>query len=97
MTEVDERFWDRADAHIHLSNEQLEELGDMKHAGKVSASHMYSTARFAAWLSFRGCVTADEFRNFKAENIKYFLDEFEKMLTENFDDYEANFENYLEP
>ena len=41
MNDVDDKFYERADAHIHLSNEQItEEAG----RGKVSASTMYSTA-----------------------------------------------------
>ena len=51
MADVDDEFWDRADAHIHLSNSQIT---DAIGAGKVSASHMYSFARFAAWLSLHG-------------------------------------------
>lgn len=45
MQEVDDEFYQRADAHIHLSNDQISEtIG----AGKVSASTMYATARFNA-------------------------------------------------
>ncbi|MDQ1310125.1 MAG: hypothetical protein QG601_1395, partial [Pseudomonadota bacterium] len=39
---VDDDFYKRADAHIHLANAQLGEVG----RGKVSASFMYAVARF---------------------------------------------------
>ncbi|MCW5957610.1 MAG: DUF3144 domain-containing protein [Pyrinomonadaceae bacterium] len=47
----DPTFFDCADAHIHLSNSQMTgEIGP----GKVSASMMYATARFNAYVSWIG-------------------------------------------
>jgi hypothetical protein len=34
-------------------------------------------------------------RDHKAETIAYFVEEYSKMLTENFDDYAENFERYM--
>ena len=42
--EVDDGFYGRADAHIQLSNDQVFGVDS---AGKVSASMMFATARFA--------------------------------------------------
>ena len=50
MADVDEGFYDRADEHIHLSNDQMSKVS----MGKVSASMMYSVARFSAYISARG-------------------------------------------
>lgn len=47
---IDPTFYDRADAHIHLSNSQMSEINP----GKVSASMMYATARFNAYVSWIG-------------------------------------------
>ena len=44
---LDPKFYDRADAHINLSNDQLKDINP----GKVSASMMYATARFNAYVS----------------------------------------------
>jgi len=40
---TDDKFYERADAHIHLSNDQI---SGYVAKGKVSASMMYATARF---------------------------------------------------
>ncbi len=43
MQNTDDKFYERADAHIHLSNDQI---SGYVAKGKVSASMMYATARF---------------------------------------------------
>jgi|SRR5690606_28740702 len=92
VQEVDEQFYERADAHIHLSNDQISEnVGK----GKVSASNMYATARFNAWVSACGWRSAQELASAKEETLEYFVTEYRKMLEENLDDYIANFESYM--
>jgi len=91
MSKIDDKFFERADAHINLSNEQLSDT-DM---GKVSASMMYSVARFNAWISACRFNNATEMKDIKQEIIKYFVTEYEKMLKENLDDYIENFDNYM--
>jgi len=93
MQEVDDHFYDRADAHIHLSNDQISKEITL---GKVSASMMYGTARFNAWVSACGWNTKEEMKESKSETLKYFVTEFEKMLSENLDDYIDNFDSYME-
>jgi len=88
----DDKFFDRADEHIHLSNEQVSNAS----MGKVSASMMYSTARFNAWISACGFKNSIEMKEAKQETIKYFVEEYEKMLSENLDDYIENYDNYME-
>lgn len=91
--DVDDRFYDRADAHINLSNQQIsEDIGP----GKVSASMMYSTARFNAWLSACGWQSGAELQAAKEDTIKYFADEYKKMLEENLEDYIKNFDTYMQ-
>ena len=90
MINPDEDFYGRADAHIHLSNDQMGETG----AGKVSASMMYATARFNSWISARGFSTGSEMKEHRSETIEYFLEEYRKMLEENLDDYIENFDSY---
>lgn len=89
--EVDDKFYDRADAHIHLSNEQLADIN----RGKVSASMMYSVARFNAWVSASGFTKSEEMAAAKAETMEYFVNEYRKMLDENLSDYITNFDNYM--
>jgi hypothetical protein len=91
MAEVDEGFYDRADEHIHLSNDQMSKVG----IGKVSASMMYSVARFNAYVSARGWTDKKEFEKAKQETIDYFVEEYRKMLDENLNDYIENFDEYM--
>jgi hypothetical protein len=90
---VDDKFYERADAHIHLSNEQLEDIDRVR----ASASMMYATARFNAWVSARGVGTKEEMAASREETIDYFLNEYRRMLEENFDDYVENFAKYMTP
>ncbi|WFP52288.1 DUF3144 domain-containing protein [Methylomonas sp. EFPC3] len=92
MTELDDKFFDRADAHIHLSNDQITKEATK---GKVSASMMYATARFNSWVSATGWSDAQEMAAAKAETIEYFANEYRKMLEENLDDYIKNFQSYI--
>ena len=90
---VDDKFYERADAHIHLSNDQLENID----RARASASMMYTTARFNAWVSARGCRSKEEMVASREETINYFLDEYRLMLEENFDDYVEHYAEYMTP
>jgi DUF1680 family protein len=89
---ADEKFYDRADAHIHLSNDQVHGEVTM---GKVSASMMYATARFNTWVSACGWSSAEEMQAAKEETLEYFVAEYRKMLDENLNDYISNFSSYM--
>lgn len=92
VKELDPTFYDRADAHIHLSNDQItEEIG----RGKVSASFMYSLARFNAWVSACGWKEGHELAEAKEDTVEYFVEQYRKMLSENLDDYINNFDEYM--
>lgn len=91
MSETDDKFFKRADDHINLSNDQLSDSS----IGKVSASMMYSVARFNAWFSACEFTNAEDMEKGKKETIKYFVAEYEKMLTENIDDYIKNFDKFM--
>ncbi len=91
MSKTDDKFFERADAHINLSNEQLTDTSN----GKVSASMMYSTARFNAWLSACGFYNAQEMKDAREETVNYFVNEYKKMLEENLDDYIKNYDEYM--
>ena len=90
-TTTEPEFFDRADAHIDLSNRQMGECA----RGKVSASMMYATARFNAWVGACGFDAGSELREAKAETIEYFVTQYRKMLEENLDDYIKNFDKYM--
>jgi hypothetical protein len=91
--DVDEHFFDRADAMIHLANEQLARVNP----GKVSASTLYASARFNAWVTALGSTSAEEMASARTETIEYFVAQYLAMLEENLDDYIANFDQYMRP
>ena len=88
---VDPHFYERADAVIQLANEQNSGVG----SGNVSASLMYATARFNAWLSACGFNDAEEMQNARQETLEYFTRQYRAMLEENLDDYIRNFGTYM--
>ena len=93
MSEVDENFYARADEHINLANKQLQN----ESMGKVSASMMFSVARFNAWVSACGWDSGAAMASAKAETLDYFVEEYRKMLNENLDDYIDHFDEYMQP
>ena len=93
VAEIDDDFYNRADAVIHLANEQLSKIS----RGKVSASCMYATARFNSWVSACGHGSAEDMAAAKAETLEYFVKEYRAMLEENLNDYIENFSTYMKP
>ncbi len=93
MQNTDDKFYARADAHIHMSNDQIS--GEVT-KGKVSASMMYAAARFNSWVSACGWNNGQEMAASKEETIEYFVTEYRKMLEENMDDYINNFQAYMQ-
>lgn len=89
--DADDQFYSRADALIHLANDQLKDTT----GGKASASFMYAASRFNAWRSACGFDTQEEMQAARSETIAYFIAEYEKCLTENLDDYIENFDKYM--
>jgi hypothetical protein len=92
VADVDNKFYDRADEHIHLANGQCEDIG----RGKVSASFLYAVARFNAWVSACGFANAEDMKNEKEKTIGYFVTQYRAMLDENLDDYIKNFKKYMQ-
>lgn len=89
---TDVAFYDRADAHINLSNEQLREFRDL---GKVSASMMFGTTRFNAWVSTRNFKSGEEMAQAREAMLKYFCEQYRMMLEDNLDDHINNFSKYM--
>ncbi|GGY56988.1 DUF3144 domain-containing protein [Pseudoduganella albidiflava] len=88
---IDAAFWERADAIIHLANEQ----GTKVPNSNVSASLLYAAARFNAFIVATGATSAEAMEKDKEEAIRYFTDEYRKMLSQNLDDHIANFNTYM--
>ena len=93
MSEItDESFYDRADAHINLSNEHLKVVENF---GQVSASMMFGTTRFNAWVSARGFKSGEEMAQAREAMLNYFCEQYRMMLEDNLDDHINNFSQYM--
>jgi hypothetical protein len=92
-SDVDKEFFERADAYITLANEQATDVS----RGKVSASMMFATARFNAWVSASGTESGEELATVRDEALEYFVSEYRKMLEENLDEYIEHFDKYMNP
>ena len=90
-SDTDKAFFERADAYITLANEQATDVS----RGKVSASMMFATARFNAWVSASGTDSGEELASVKEEALEYFVTEYRKMLEENLDEYIEHFDKYM--
>jgi hypothetical protein len=89
----DTTFYKRADAFIHLANEQVQ--GEVT-PGDVSASAMFAVARYNAYISAIDFDSVEAFKAEREEVIRYFTEEYKKMLTEHIDDYTENFDTYTQ-
>jgi hypothetical protein len=89
----DEAFFDRADAHIALSNEQV----GASDKGKVSASMLYATARFNTWVTASGYKKGEAMAADRAKIVEYFVAQYVKMLEDHLDDYIEHFDEYMKP
>jgi hypothetical protein len=89
----DDAFYARADAHIHLSNDQL----DGAPREMVNASMLFASARFCAWMSAGGFKDGDAMAAKRDETIEYFVAGFRQMLEGNMDAYIRNFDAYMKP
>ncbi|HIQ07526.1 MAG TPA: DUF3144 domain-containing protein [Thiotrichaceae bacterium] len=92
-SEADDAFFDRADAHIALANNQINEQAS---EGEVSASFLFSASRFNAWVNAMSFENADEMKQAKDESIEFFVNEYRMMLEDNLSDYIENYDEYLQ-
>ena len=90
-SELDGAFFERADAHIDLSNKHTTDA----EIGRVSSSMMYATARFNSWVSACGFNNGTEMAAARSETIEYFVRQYRLMLEDNLDDYIHNFDRYM--
>ena len=91
VTETDEHFYERANAHIRLANEHTDATG----RGKVSASFLYGAARFNVYVASCNCDSQSQMIE-ERDNIRdYYVAEYTKMLEEHLDDYIGNYETYM--
>lgn len=89
MVEKDNGFLKRADAHIALANEQMDEK--LKQ-GDISASFMYGAARFNAWMAACSFESAEDMEAEKEKILEYFVSEYKLALEEHINHHIEHFE-----
>lgn len=89
--EASKEFWKRADEYIAIANTQAQSDS----VGNVGSSLLYAAARFNSFNVAFNVDGQEEMKKHKDEAIKFYMDQFEKMLIENLDDYIANYEKYI--
>lgn len=89
MSENKEAFVKRADAHIFLANDQINEEAS---AGEVSSSFLFGAARFNAWIAACSYDSAEDMKAGKSEAIEYFMKEYKQMLEQHLDEHIEKFD-----
>ncbi|WP_108061128.1 DUF3144 domain-containing protein [Poseidonibacter lekithochrous] len=87
--ENQEEFLKRADAHIFLANEQINEEVT---SGEVSASFMYGMTRFNAWIAACEFESAEDMSTEKEKVIEYFSSQYKNMLEEHINNHIEHFD-----
>lgn len=88
----DRKFFEYIDAYIGLANAHE---GNNKGAPQlVGASLMFAAARYNTYLVARAQNDKAAFDAKKEEAKGYFMDQFSKMLDDNWQDYGMNFDQY---
>ncbi len=90
--QLDEKFYERADAHISLANSHI---NSNIHPGMVSNSFMYGASRFNAWVAAAGFTNGEDMKKEKKEILDFFTNQYRLMLEENLDNYAENYDHYM--
>lgn len=88
----DQKFFEYIDAYIALAN--AHEGSNKGSPQLVGASLMFAAARYNTFLVARANGEPDAFSAKKEEAKGYFMDQFSKMLDDNWADYAQNFAQY---
>ena len=86
-SKTDDKYYQRADEVINLANKQCDDITPTK----VNLSLMFASARFSAFITATLANDLDELKRDREEAVKYFTEQFSKMLNENLDE---NIKNY---
>ena len=86
-------FFDRANALINLANDQC----GSTHPSEVSASTLYASARFNAFIVAATTGNAQAMSSEKERALESFTEQFRKMMDANLDDFIENYDQYMKP
>lgn len=87
------KYWQHVDAFVNLANDQCADTDP----NEVGSSALNASARFNAFIVAKTVGTAQNLSLEKDQAIDYFTDQFRKMMTNNVEDFIANFDKYMKP
>ena len=90
-SQPDPQFWTIADAVINAANAQC----DVAPRTKVAAATLFAAARFNVFVLAAGARSRDELAERSEEAIAYLTEQLGRMLRDNLDEYQANYERYV--
>ncbi|RRS30092.1 MAG: hypothetical protein P794_08530 [Epsilonproteobacteria bacterium (ex Lamellibrachia satsuma)] len=91
--EIDEKFYERADAHIALANDHINH--EQVRPALVNNSLLYAASRFSAWIAAASFTNAEDLQKEKEDVLDFFTNKYREMLEENFDNYAQNYEHFM--
>lgn len=94
MLEIDENFYTRANAYIHLANSQCDGTVGIS---KVCGAFAYALARFGAWVDATNYKSGEEMKASREATIEALVAQYREMLAHHMDDHINNFERLMTP
>lgn len=84
----DGRYYQHANAHIQLSNEQLKEAIP----GQVLSAMIHATSRFCTWAWASASASAEDYESRKQQALNGYLEECRRQFEDHFNDHARNFD-----
>ena len=85
-------IWDLIENTIEQANSATDKGLD---PGSAHQALMYAAARYGAFVVAASSESRNDFKEDEQDARKFYMDQFRRLLLENFDDYRDNFKNYL--
>jgi hypothetical protein len=89
----EQRMWELIDQLIDNANTATEQGLE---PGLALQALMYASARYGAFVVAASSESKADFKEDALEARKFYMDQFRRLLLQNFDEYAENFKNYLD-
>ncbi|MTW00622.1 DUF3144 domain-containing protein [Duganella ginsengisoli] len=87
---TDEQFMQLVDTFITTANEKAQNMD----RNVIGPAMMFAATRFNAYMLAMSTRNVEEFKQQSEPARKYYLEQHEKMMADNFKDFETNFDKY---
>jgi hypothetical protein len=86
----DEQFWQLIDTFINIANEKSQTVD----RNIIGPALLFAATRFNAYMLAMSTGNVEDFAKQKEAAMAYYKDQHEKMMNDNFTDFQSNFEQY---